>query len=164
MTTGQAVRLLSALIAASVIAGCSSGGTSAASHSVAAAASSQSGSPAASAGGSSAAPVVGQAAPVSNALTCGTVVDPTGYENGPLTTNTAVAFLTDMLLTDGVANIPAGTPSSDDTNILGTMATELANYSGNKLSADAEQDISALEKDCPQGFALGVQWRNGGGS
>jgi hypothetical protein len=91
-----------------------------------------------------------------------------------------------MDVTDGVANIPAGTPSSTDANILDTMVAELGNNSGNKLSADAEQftedeqsynpdgpvdatyaqsllhDIFALERDCPQGTALGEQWLNQG--
>jgi hypothetical protein len=44
-----------------------------------------------------------------------------------------------MLLTDGLTNILNGTPSSDDNNILDTVGQELENYSGSKLSADAEQ-------------------------
>jgi hypothetical protein len=91
-----------------------------------------------------------------------------------------------MLLTDGLTNILNGTPSSDDTNILDTVGQELENYSGSKLSADAEQfaqdeqsydpsgpvdvsygqplesDIPALQRDCPQGTILGTKWRNGG--
>jgi hypothetical protein len=47
------------------------------------------------------------------------------YESGPLTVNLAVAFLTDMLLTDGLTNILHGTPSSDDTNILDSAAKYL---------------------------------------
>jgi hypothetical protein len=184
-----AAALVPLLVASSVIvAGCAAGSKPVASQHAAAAVSSQNGSAAASADGSSAAPANGPAVPVTNALTCATVVDSTGYQNGPLTTNIAVAFLTDMELTDGVASIPAGTPSSDDTNILNTMATELANYSGSQLSTDAEQfsqdeqgynpdgpvdtsyaqpldqDIIALERDCPQGTTLGEQWRNKGSS
>jgi len=86
----------------------------------------------------------------------------------------------DTELTDGPVNIPAGTPSSDDTNILDTMATGPGSYSGNQLSTDAEQysqdeqdynpdgtvdtayaqplmqDIIALERDCPQGAEMGA--------
>lgn len=176
------------LVAVGLIAGCGEGSSSTMSHRAAAAVSSQNDSPTASADGSPAAPVGNPPAPVSNALACSTVLDPTGYNNGPLATNIAIAYLTDMELTDGVANIPAGTPSSADTNILDSMATELENYSGNKLSADAEQfsedeqdynpdspvdtsyaqpllqDIIALEKDCPQGTVLGEHWRNTSGS
>jgi hypothetical protein len=193
MTTRQAVALAPVLVAVGLLAGCGTGSSSTVSHRTAATVGSQNSSPTGSVGGSPAAPVASPAAPVaspvapvSDSLACGTVVDATGYKNGPLTTNLAVAFLTDMELTDGVANIPAGTPSSADTNILDSTATELENYSGNKLSDDAEQfsedeqgynpdgpvdisyaqplfqDILTLEKDCPQGTTLGEQWRNEG--
>jgi hypothetical protein len=78
--------------------------------------------------------------------------EPHPYENGPLTVNVAVAFLTDMLLTDGLTNILNGTPSSDDTNILDTVGQELENYSGSKLSADAEQfahDEQSYDRPAP---------------
>jgi hypothetical protein len=166
--------------AGTVIAGCGVSSQSTASHHAAVAVTSRSSSPAA--------PAASPVAPVSSTLTCTSVLDPTGYKNGPLTTNIAVAYLTDMELTDGVANIPAGTPSSDDTNILDSVAMELENYSGNQLSTDAEQfsqdeqsynpdgpvdtsyaqpldqDIIALERDCPQGTTMGEQWRNSGSS
>jgi hypothetical protein len=179
MIARQSTVLVPLLVVFGALAGCAAGTSSAASHHVAAAVSS-----AAAVGSAPAAPADSPAAPVSSALTCSTVLDPSGYKNGPLTTNIAIAFLTDMELTDGVANIPAGTPSSADTNILDTMVTELENYSGNQLSTDAAQfsqdeqgynpdgpvdtsyaqplvqDISALERDCPQGAEMGEQWRN----
>lgn len=188
MATKQSIVLVSMLLAAGVIAACGTSSEPTASRHVVSTVSSPTDSPTASDSGSPSAPVSSPAAPVSDALACGSVLDPTGYKNGPLTTNVVVAFLTDMGLTDGVANIPSGTPSSADTNILDTMAMELANYSGNQLSADAEQfsqdersynpdgpvdtsyaqpllqDVLALERDCPQGTTMGEQWRNKGGS
>jgi hypothetical protein len=65
------------------------------------------------------------------------------------------------------------------------MGLDLENHSGSKPSADAEQfaqdeqsydpsgpvdvsygqplesDINALQRDCPKGMILGIQWRNG---
>jgi len=181
MITRHAIVLVSVLIASCMIAGCGAGSGSTASHHSPAVVSSPDKTQAPPADSS---PDV----PASNALTCDTVVDPTGYSNGPLTANLAVAFLTDMELTDGVANLPAGAPTSADSNILDTMATNLQNYSGNQLSADAAQfsedeqsydpdgpvdtsyaqpllqDIIALEKDCPKGTTLGEKWRNKAGS
>jgi len=115
------------------------------------------------------------AAAVSNAITCGSVVDPTGYQGGPLTPGRAVQSLTAMLRDGGSARIPRGTPSSADTSTLDLMAVELIGYWGNKLSSDAEdfaeaefnynpdgpveagyargldRDIGALQRDCPPG-------------
>jgi len=119
----------------------------------------------------------------SNALTCSTVVDSTGYRDGPLSVGLAIAELTEMQLTDGSVDIPRGRPSAADTNMLDTMSVELVGYSGNKLSSDAtafaiaednynpegpvetayvgplDADISALQADCPAATALGQQWR-----
>ncbi|MGH3245746.1 MAG: hypothetical protein ACRDOI_05955 [Trebonia sp.] len=124
-----------------------------------------------------------QAASLSNVLTCGTIVDATGYKNGPLTTDLAIAYLTAMQLGDGGGDIPHGTPTSADTNTLDTMAVELMGYSGSRLSDDAEAfalaeenynpdgpvdasyarrltgDILALQRDCPDGMRAGRQWR-----
>lgn len=121
-------------------------------------------------------------------LTCTTVVDSTGYSNGPLTTDRAVGFLTAMLVIDGLGNIMGGTPSASDAQILDTMASDLRNYQGNKLSDDAAQfysdetsynpdnaasvdlayahplvsDILALQRDCPAGTRMGIDMaRNG---
>ena len=129
----------------------------------------------------------GPAVPVSTVLTCSTVVSSTAYRGGPLTAGLAIAFLTDTQLADGAANIPKGTPSSADTSTLDAAAAELIGYSGNKLSDDAaafalaeayynpadgpidvsygrrlDNDILALERDCPNGMNLGRQWRNAG--
>lgn len=164
MTAKRATALVPLLLAAGVaggvvgFAGCDSGGVAAT-------------------GGSQA------AAMVHNILTCGRVVDPTGYKGGPLTTNLAIASLTEMQLTAGPAIIPRGTPSGTVTSTLDTMAVELMGYSGNRLSEDAQafavaeltynpdgpvdasyarpldQDIVALQRDCPDGTRLGRQWR-----
>lgn len=119
----------------------------------------------------------------SNALTCSTVVDSTGYRDGPLTVGLAIAELTDMQLSDGSVDIPRGRPTAADTDLLDTMSVELVGYSGSKLSADAtafviaednynpegpvetayakplDDDIVALQRDCPAATALGQQWR-----
>jgi hypothetical protein len=127
--------------------------------------------------------VGGRAAAAGNVLRCGSVVDSTGYKQGPLTTDLAVAFLTHLQLTGGAADIPSGRPTSADTSTLDTMAVELMGYSGSRLSDDAEAfavaelnynpggpvdtsyaqgldtDILALQRDCPDGMRLGAQWR-----
>jgi hypothetical protein len=83
------------------------------------------------------------AAAASNVLRCGTVVDPTGYNRGPLTADLAVALLSGTRLSaetqlTGVAGIPGGRPTRADASTLDTMAVELMGYSGSRLSADAE--------------------------
>jgi hypothetical protein len=128
------------------------------------------------------------AAAVSNVLRCGSVVDPAGYKNGPLTASLAVALLggtrltADTQLTAGVAGIPGGRPSLADASTLDTMAVELMGYSGSRLSADAQAfavdelnydpsgpvdpsyaqrldaDILGLQRDCPDGARLGQRW------
>ncbi|HXL87457.1 MAG TPA: hypothetical protein VN969_00495 [Streptosporangiaceae bacterium] len=170
--------LLAPVLAVGLAAGCgssSSGGSSAA-------------SPARAVSPASGSPAGRPAAPVRRVLTCSTVLDPHGYDNGPLTTNTAIGYLTYLQLTRWAANIPKGTPGETDINILVTMAGELENYSGSSLSTDAEQfvldeqgynpdgpiavsyaqplknDISALMRDCPDGAKLGLNWHNEGSS
>jgi hypothetical protein len=127
------------------------------------------------------------AAPAGNPITCGTVVDPTGYLGGPLTPGRAIASLVTMLRTGGAVSILKGTPSSTETGTLDVMAVELIGYSGNKLSGDAkafaqaelaynpdgpvetsyarplDKDIRTLERDCPDGAKLGVRHQNAGG-
>lgn len=168
MTAKRATALVPLLLAAgavvgavAVVAGCDSGG-------------------AAATGASQAATMV------DNVLTCGRVVDSTGYKGGPLTTNLAIASLTEMQLTGGAASIHRGTPTGAVVNTLDTMAVELMGYSGNRLSEDAQafalaelnynpdgpvdasyarplgQAIIALQRDCPDGMRLGRHWRNGG--
>jgi hypothetical protein len=137
--------------------------------------------------GCSSAPALMATDLTSNALTCSSVVDSTGYRGGPLSVGLAIAELTEMELTDGAANLPRGTPSAADTSLLDTMSVELVGYSGNQLSSDAtafviaednydpdgpvetayaaslDGDIAALQGDCPAAAALGQQWRGVGG-
>jgi hypothetical protein len=119
-----------------------------------------------------------------NILTCGRVVDSTGYKQGPLTANLAIASLTAMPLAAGAAGIADGKPTSADVDTLDTMAVELMGYSGTRLAADAQafavteinyhltggrvnaayarplgQTIRALQRDCPSGLRLGLRWR-----
>lgn len=119
-------------------------------------------------------------------LKCRSVVDSTGYKNGPLTTDLAIAFLTKLQLAADAATIPSGRPTHAVTRTLDVMAVELMGYSGSKLSDDAQAfavaeenydpdgpvdasyahpmsgDILALERDCPAGMRLGRRWRDGG--
>ena len=121
-----------------------------------------------------------------NILTCGRVVDPTGYKQGPLTANLAIASLTAMPLAAGTTGIAGGKPTSADVDTLDTMAVELMGYSGTRLAADAQafaatefnynpdgpvdtayagplvQNIRALQRDCPSGLRLGLRWRRAG--
>jgi hypothetical protein len=114
-----------------------------------------------------------------NILTCGRVVDSTGYKQGPLTADLAIASLTAMPLAAG------GRPTSADVDTLDTMAVELMGYSGTRLADDAQafavtefnyhpagpvdaayarpldQSIRALQRDCPDGMRLGLRWRRG---
>ena len=119
-------------------------------------------------------------------LKCRSVVDSTGYKNGPLTTDLAIAFLTKLQLAADAASIPRGKPARGVTRTLDVMAVELVGYSGSRLSDDAQafavaeenynpdgpvdisyaqplsRDILALERDCPAGMRLGRRWRDGG--
>jgi hypothetical protein len=136
------------------------------------------------AAGCASAPGTGSVVRVSNVLNCGRVIDPTGYRHGPLTANRAIALLTESQLSGGAAAISTGTPSRAEISTLDLMAVELMGYSGNKLSDDAEafataelsyhpyslieaayarpldNDIAALERDCPDGMELDRQSRN----
>ena len=124
-----------------------------------------------------AAPVV----PVSNALTCGRVVDQdnTGYLGGPLTAGREIALLTGLERAGGAARISAGKLDATDRATLDLVGIDLLGYSGSKLSNDAtafaqaelsysansgdpvdtsyarplESGIAVLAKDCPAGPA-----------
>lgn len=170
--------LLAPLLAVSLAAGCGSSSSSGSSSST---------SPEAISSADPAATVSGSA-PASRVLTCSSVLDPHGYDNGPLTANTAIGYLAYLQLTNWAPDIPKGTPTDSDINILVTMAGELQNYSGSSLSTDAEHfildeegynpdgpvtvsyaqplknDISALMRDCPDGAKLGLKWHNEGSS
>jgi hypothetical protein len=123
----------------------------------------------------------GIAAP--NILTCGRIVDSTGYKRGPLTADLAIASLTAVPL--AAAGIAGGRPTTADVHTLDTMAVELMGYSGTRLADDAQafavaefnyhlsgpvdaayarpldQNIRALQRDCPGGMRLGLRWRRG---
>jgi hypothetical protein len=129
----------------------------------------------------------GGAAAAVRTLHCGSVVDSTGYRQGPLTASLAVASLTAMPLAGAAAGISGGRPTSADVSTLDTMAVELMGYSGSKLAADAQAfaasevgynpagpvnpayarpldaGIRALQRDCPGGARLGLRWRGPGG-
>jgi hypothetical protein len=120
-------------------------------------------------------------------LHCGSVVDSTGYQQGPLTASLAVASLTAMPLAGAPAGISGARPASGDVSTLDTMAVELMGYSGTRLADDAqafaasevgynpggpvdpsyarslEAGIRALQRDCPGGARLGLRWRGSGG-
>jgi hypothetical protein len=126
-------------------------------------------------------------AAVSTVLNCGRVVDPTGYQEEPLTVDRAIGLLTEMQLAGGAASIPKGRPDYAETSTLDVMAVELMGYSGSRLSDDAEVfaqaelnynpdgpvetsfarplegDIATLERDCPDGMRLGREWRDSAG-
>jgi hypothetical protein len=130
-------------------------------------------------------PAGGRDTAAGNILTCGRVVDSTGYKQGPLTVNLAIASLTALPLAGGTAGIPGGRPTSADANTLDTMAVELMGYSGSRLADDAQafavtefnyrpagsvdasyaqplhQNIRALQRDCPGGMRLGLQLLRG---
>jgi hypothetical protein len=117
-------------------------------------------------------------------LACSTVIDPTGWSNGPLTENRAVAIVSAVLVTDGV-NLTTGNASNTDLRLLDGETTAMANFSGSQLATDASQfvsdeqsfnpgqtdfgptdtsyatamegDILTLVKDCPGSAALRTQ-------
>lgn len=160
MTLKYAIALVLSLAGSCVIAGCGSGT-----------------GPGAVGDGNPASPGV--------VLKCHSVVDSTGYKNGPLTADLAIASLIRMQLVSGAASIPRGRPTAADTSTLDIMAVELMGYSGSELSDDAQafavaeenynpdgpvdtsyaralnRDIVALGRDCPAGLRLGRQWRAG---
>ncbi|MGH3209716.1 MAG: hypothetical protein ACRDNO_18355 [Trebonia sp.] len=159
MTIKYAIALVLSLAGSGMIAGCGSG------------------SGPAEVGGSPPAPGV--------VLRCHTVVDSTGYQNGPLTTDLAIASLTKVELSAAAASIQSGRPTHAVTRTLDVMAVELMGYSGSKLSDDAQAfavaeenynpdgpidtsyvkpmsgDILALQRDCPAGATLGRRWLDG---
>jgi hypothetical protein len=161
MTMKYAIALVLSLTGSGLIAGCGSGS-----------------GPAAAGGSQPAAPGI--------VLRCRSVVDSTGYKNGPLTADLAIASLTNMQLAGGAASISSGRPTPAVTRTLDVMAVELIGYSGSRLSDDAQAfavteerynpdgpvdvsyarllstDILALERDCPAGARLGRQWRDEG--
>lgn len=123
-------------------------------------------------------------------MACSTIVDPTGYENGPLSVERAIAFL-DVVLTDDALNLSSGNASNDDLRLLDEMASELMGPTlGSKLATDATQfvtdeqsynpgqtdfgpedtsyatamegDILTLDKDCPGAVHMAQQMRASG--
>lgn len=57
-------------------------------------------------------------------IACSTIVDSTGYENGPLSAERAIAFM-DVVLTTDALNLSSGNASNDDLLLLDEMASEL---------------------------------------
>jgi len=124
-----------------------------------------------------------------NPLACTTVIDDTGWANGPLTEERAIAILSDFLTVKALA-IGAGTLNDSDLTTMGGLALDIKNYSGNSLADDSnqfandeesyaspgpsgdpentayalplEKDILQLVKDCPAAYALGQRMLNGG--
>lgn len=131
-------------------------------------------------------PSAGPGPPPRNVLTCGRVVDPTGYKQGPLTANLAIASLTAIPPAGGAAGIAGGRPARAVARTLDIMAAELMGYSGSRLADDAQafavtefnynpagpvdaayarpldQKIRALQRDCPRGLRLGLRWKRAG--
>jgi hypothetical protein len=125
----------------------------------------------------------GDGAAAARALHCGSIVDPAGYRQGPLTASLAVASLTAMPFAGGAAGAPGSKPTGADVTALDTIAVELMGYSGSRLADDAQafaeaevnynpngpvdvsyarplgQAIRALQRDCPGGTRLGLRWR-----
>jgi hypothetical protein len=118
-------------------------------------------------------------------IACSTIVDSTGYENGPLSAERALAFM-DVVLTTDALNLSSGNASNDDLPLLDEMASELTGPTpGSQLATDATQfasdeqsynpggtdfgpedtsyatamegDILALDKDCPGAVHMGQQ-------
>lgn len=125
------------------------------------------------------------AAPGANPLYCSTVVDETGWNNGPLTAERSIAILQAMVINNGFANIPAGTPTADDTTLLDTGNQDLRGFDTTGLASDANafvsdddsyggdgavdvsygkpllNDILTLGKDCPGAAGMAVSMLNG---
>ena len=124
-----------------------------------------------------------------NPLACSTVIDSTGWANGPLTEVRAIAILSEYQIQLTPA-IEAGTLDDSELTAMSGLGTDMENYSGNQLATDAnqfasdeqsydspgpsgdtedtayalplEKDILALVKDCPGAQPLGQQMLNGG--
>jgi hypothetical protein len=127
--------------------------------------------------------------PVDTTLACSTVIDDTGYKNGPLTEVRGIAILS-AILTTAALDLNGGTLSDSVLTAMGGMALDMENYSGSQLADDAaqyasdeqeyaqpgpsgdanntafalplEKDILQLVKDCPRAYALGQKMLNGG--
>ena len=124
-----------------------------------------------------------------NALACSTVIDDTGWKNGPLTELRAIAILSDYM-TQRALPIIGGTLDDSELTVMGGLATDMENYSGSNLSDNASQyasdeqsyaqpgpsgdpentafatpmmkDILLLVKDCPGAYSLGKQMLQNG--
>ena len=121
-------------------------------------------------------------------LECSTVIDSTGWKNGPLTELRAIAFLAGYE-THIAPAINAGTLDDTELHTLGGLALDMKNYTGSQLSDDASQfasdeesysqpgpsggpqdtayalpmlkDILQLVKDCPGAYSLSKQMFGG---
>jgi hypothetical protein len=124
--------------------------------------------------------------PGDDPLTCDTVIDPTGWANGPLTEVRAIAIAAAVSDTDFVGIIE-GTLTDTEMHLLNDAATELNQGSGSsdQLGQDSTQfandessyannngdtgpqdtaygepmtkDIIVLVKDCPHAYKLGKE-------
>jgi hypothetical protein len=127
--------------------------------------------------------------PGDDPLTCTTVLDPTGWNNGPLNEERAIGVLSATLIADGTA-ILTGNASNSDLRLLDEVALDMKNQSGDQLATDSsqfaededsynpgqtdfgpedtsysealEKDVLTLVKDCPHAYKLGQQMLNGG--
>lgn len=69
-------------------------------------------------------------------------MDSTGYQNGPLSAERAIAFL-DLVLTTDALNLSSGNATNDDLRLLDEMASELTGPTpGSQLATDATQFVS----------------------
>ena len=119
-----------------------------------------------------------------NTLACSTVIDATGWSNGPLTEVRGIAILSEFLVA-ATPEIMAGTLNDTELTTLGGVALDMENYQGSQLATDAgqfaseeqsyqmpgpsgdpentafalplEKDILTLVKDCPGSAALRTQ-------
>jgi hypothetical protein len=130
--------------------------------------------------------------PGDDPMTCDTVLDPTGWSNGPLTEVRAIGIAAAVADTD-FTGIVEGTLSNTELHLLDFVASEI-NSSGvntsDQLGQDSNQfasdessfnpggtdfgpedtayseamtkDIVVLVKDCPHAYKLGQQMAHGG--
>ncbi len=129
--------------------------------------------------------------PGDDPVTCDTVLDPTGWANGPLTEVRAIAIAAAVADTD-FTGIIAGTLSNSELRLLDDAAYEMKYGSGNRTgqlgndslqfasdevsfnpgqtdfgpedtaySESLTKDIVVLVKDCPHAYKLGKQMANG---
>lgn len=189
------------LAAAGLIAGCGSGGSPTASGTHSASAAAVQGTAAANSAAAAPSAAIPQATdpngqtcdsldstgycPGDDPLTCDTVIDPTGWSNGPLTEVRAIAIAAAVSDVDFVGIIQ-GTLSDTEMHLLNVAATELNGAgSSNQLGQDSQQfasdessyannngdtgpqdtayaesmtkDMIVLVKDCPHAYKLGKQ-------